>query len=64
MSEAEIRDLVMELYLLHGEREFIATEYEFMFLFGEGLILWAAPDDPFSGTVYLTPKALKLIREE
>ncbi len=64
MSEAEIKNLCMELYLLHGEREFICSGEEFMILFGGRYISWAEPNNKISQTLHLTPKALELIREE
>lgn len=57
------KEKLMELYLKHGKREF-GWDWLWEDLLNKKLICWVNTDDVFCGLVRLSPKALKLIREE
>ncbi len=64
MSESEIKDWLMGWYLLHGEWEFESSAVGndiWHLLKGKQLIEWKGPSDS-SLSMYLTPKALELIK--
>ncbi len=68
MENVKVRDLCMELYLLHGEREFDGANVQgWMRLERRRLTEWAykPPFKPAQITMMrLTQKALKLIKGE
>ena len=58
-KEPSLRDEIMELYLKYGERDFTyIVGLGWYKLYDAGLLL------KYEGSTKLTPKALKLIREE
>ncbi len=68
--DSELKDFLMELYLLHGEREFYLTVDELSNQGGfwgdgrqGGFIKYHSNSDPLF-KYSLTPRALKLIRGE
>lgn len=58
-KEQSVRDKIMELYLKHGEREFLFTR-DIPLAFIDKGFLW---NGPYLNTK-ITPKALKLIGKE
>ena len=58
------KDSIMELYLRHGERGFAIDTSKYAREHKEGYVSWVNPYAYECPLVKLTPKALKLIREE
>ena len=57
------KDLITELYIKHGGREFVFTCF-FVDILEDRYIDWVDESDYFGSLVKLTPKALELIRGE
>ena len=64
-EEPSVRDEIMVLYLMHGERVFdIDQENTFGVEFDRRYFIWANPSEYRCPLIKITPEALKLIGKE
>ena len=64
-EEPSVRDKIMALYLMHGERVFdIDQENTFGVAFDRRYFIWANPSEHRCPLIKITPEALKLIGKE